>query len=44
MERVLRLREASVAVEGIGWRFLLGTLRTAVAVDSLDESTVTTGP
>jgi 4a-hydroxytetrahydrobiopterin dehydratase len=37
MERVLRLREASDAVEGIGWRFLLGTLRTAVAVESLAQ-------
>jgi 4a-hydroxytetrahydrobiopterin dehydratase len=37
MERVLGLREASDAVEKIGWRFLLGTLRTAVAVDSLAQ-------
>jgi 4a-hydroxytetrahydrobiopterin dehydratase len=37
MERVLGLREASDAVEKIGWRFLLGTLRTAVAVDSMAE-------
>ena len=34
-ERVLRMREASEAVESIGWRYLLGTLRTAVAVPSL---------
>lgn len=37
MERVLRLREASDAVEGIGWRLLLGTLRTAVGVDSVAQ-------
>ena len=37
MVRVLGLREASDAVEKIGWRFLLGTLRTAVAVDSLAQ-------
>ena len=37
MERVLGLREASDAVEKIGWRFLLGTLRTAVAVGSMAE-------
>jgi 4a-hydroxytetrahydrobiopterin dehydratase len=37
MERVLRLQEASDAVEGIGWRYLLGTLRTAVVVDSLTQ-------
>jgi len=35
MDRVLGRREASDAVEEIGWRFLLGTLRTAVPVDSL---------
>ena len=32
---MLGRREASDAVEGIGWRFLLATLRTAVPVDSL---------
>jgi 4a-hydroxytetrahydrobiopterin dehydratase len=37
MERVLRFREASEAVEGIGWRLLLQTLRTAVAVYSLAQ-------
>lgn len=36
-ERVLRMREASEAVEAIGWRYLLGTLRTAVAVTSLAQ-------
>ena len=36
-ERVLRYREASEAVEAIGWRYLLGTLRTAVAVASLAQ-------
>jgi 4a-hydroxytetrahydrobiopterin dehydratase len=36
-ERVLGLREASDAVEAIGWRCLLGTLRTAVAVESLAQ-------
>jgi 4a-hydroxytetrahydrobiopterin dehydratase len=35
MERVLSRPEASEAVEDIGWRFLLGTLRTSVAVGSL---------
>jgi len=34
-ERVLRRQEASDAVETIGWRFLLGSLRAAVAVDSV---------
>ena len=37
-ERVLRMREASDAVEPIGWRYLLGTLRTAVAVTSLAQA------
>jgi len=37
-ERVLRMREASDAVEAIGWRYLLGTLRTAVAVTSLAQA------
>ncbi|NUR63288.1 MAG: VOC family protein [Catenulispora sp.] len=36
-ERVLRMREASDAVEAIGWRYLLGELRTTVAVDSLAQ-------
>lgn len=36
-ERVLRMREASEAVEAIGWRYLLGTLRTAVTVTSLAQ-------
>ncbi|NUP53932.1 MAG: VOC family protein [Catenulispora sp.] len=34
-ERVLRMREASDAVENIGWRYLLGELRTIVTVESL---------
>jgi 4a-hydroxytetrahydrobiopterin dehydratase len=37
-ERVLRMREASDAVEALGWRYLLGTLRTAVAVTSLAQA------
>ncbi|MBS2548701.1 4a-hydroxytetrahydrobiopterin dehydratase [Catenulispora sp. NL8] len=37
-ERVLRYREASEAVEATGWRYLLGTLRTAVAVTSLAQA------
>ncbi|MEY9926376.1 4a-hydroxytetrahydrobiopterin dehydratase [Catenulispora sp. GP43] len=37
-ERVLRMREASEAVEAIGWRYLLGTLRTAVTVTSLAQA------
>ena len=36
-ERVLRMREASEAVEALGWRYLLRTLRTAVAVTSLAQ-------
>lgn len=36
-ERVLRMREASDAVEAVGWRYLLGTLRTTVAVTSLAQ-------
>ena len=35
MERTLGRREASDAVSDLGWRFLLGTLRTSVAVRSL---------
>lgn len=35
MEHVLSRPEASEAVQGSGWRFLLGSLRTAVAVESL---------
>jgi 4a-hydroxytetrahydrobiopterin dehydratase len=37
MERALGRREASDAVERIGWRFLLGTLRAAVPVDSVAQ-------
>jgi 4a-hydroxytetrahydrobiopterin dehydratase len=37
MAHVLGLREASDAVESIGWRFLLGTLRAAVPVDSVAQ-------
>jgi 4a-hydroxytetrahydrobiopterin dehydratase len=37
-ERVLRMREASEAVEAIGWRYLLGTLRTVVPVTSLAQA------
>ena len=37
-ERVLRMREASEAVEALGWRYLLGTLRTAVTVTSLAQA------
>jgi 4a-hydroxytetrahydrobiopterin dehydratase len=39
-ERVLRFREASDAVEAIGWRLLLATLRTSVAVESLAQGSV----
>lgn len=42
-ERVLRFREASEAVEGIGWRYLLGELRTTVAVASLAQGTEAAG-
>ncbi|HZX05334.1 VOC family protein [Kribbella sp.] len=35
MEQVLSRQEASEAVEDSGWRFLLGTLRTSVSVESL---------
>ncbi|MET7473726.1 VOC family protein [Streptomyces sp. NPDC005648] len=34
MDQVLSRREASEAVRDCGWRFLLGTLRTSVPVDS----------
>ncbi len=37
MEQVLRRPEASEAVEGIGWRLVLGTLRAVVAVGSLGQ-------
>ncbi|HEX4787925.1 MAG TPA: VOC family protein [Actinospica sp.] len=43
MERVLRRHEASDAVEAIGWRFLLGTLRTAVPVDSVAQGAEAAG-
>jgi 4a-hydroxytetrahydrobiopterin dehydratase len=38
MGQVLSGREASEAVEDTGWRFLLGTLRTSVAVESLAQA------
>ncbi|MFC4066826.1 VOC family protein [Actinoplanes subglobosus] len=38
MERFLSRREASEAVGDQGWRFVLGTLRTSVAVGSLAEA------
>ncbi|NUR26798.1 MAG: VOC family protein [Catenulispora sp.] len=38
-ERVLRFREASDAVEAIGWRYLLGELRTTIAVASVAQGT-----
>ena len=36
--RVLTRTEASAAVAALGWRFLLGTLRTAVPVSSWSEA------
>jgi 4a-hydroxytetrahydrobiopterin dehydratase len=38
VDDVLSRQEASDAVGGLGWRFLLGTLRTSVAVTSLAQS------
>ncbi|MFF1818095.1 VOC family protein [Kribbella sp. NPDC058245] len=38
MEQVLSRKEASEAVQDAGWRFLLGTLRTSVTVDSLAQA------
>lgn len=38
MERALTRQEASDAGSGLGWRFLLGTLRTSVPVRSLAEA------
>ncbi|GAA1528291.1 VOC family protein [Kribbella lupini] len=38
MEQVLSRREASEAVQDVGWRFLLGTLRTSVVVGSLGQA------
>ncbi|WP_433792766.1 VOC family protein [Actinoplanes sp. CA-252034] len=38
MERFLSRSEASAAVDAQGWRFVLGTLRTAVPVGSLAEA------
>jgi len=38
MERTLSRREASDAVADLGWRFLLGTLRTSVPVESLTRA------
>ena len=40
MEQKLSRREASDAVESLGWRFLLGTLRTSVPVVSLAQGAV----
>ena len=37
MEQTLTRQEASEAVGDVGWRFLLGTLRTSVTVGSLAE-------
>jgi 4a-hydroxytetrahydrobiopterin dehydratase len=37
MERVLSRQQASEAVSVLGWRYLLGTLRTMVRVDSLTQ-------
>jgi hypothetical protein len=37
VERILSRQEASDAVEALGWRFLLGTLRTSVPVESLAQ-------
>jgi 4a-hydroxytetrahydrobiopterin dehydratase len=39
VERTLGRREASDAVSDLGWRFLLGTLRSSVAVGSLARGT-----
>lgn len=38
MERTLSRQEASEAVQGAGWRFLLGTFRTSVPVGSLAQA------
>jgi 4a-hydroxytetrahydrobiopterin dehydratase len=38
MERPLTRQEASDAVNELGWRFLLGALRTSVPVRSLAEA------
>lgn len=38
MERELSRREASDAVSDLGWRFLLGTIRTSVPVGSLAQA------
>lgn len=38
MEQVLSRQESSDAAEDFGWRYLLGTLRTAVPVGSLAEA------
>ena len=43
MERVLRFSEASDAVEGIGWRLLLGTLRTVILVESMVQGSEAVG-
>ncbi|MET4922523.1 VOC family protein [Streptomyces sp. PSRA5] len=40
MERTLSRREASDAVGDLGWRFLLGTVRTSVPVGSMAEAVV----
>lgn len=37
MEQTLSRREASDAVSNLGWRFLLGTIRTSIPVGSLAE-------
>jgi 4a-hydroxytetrahydrobiopterin dehydratase len=43
MERFLSRRAASEAVGDHGWRFVLGTLRTSVAVGSLGEAVAVAG-
>ncbi|AEV86423.1 4a-hydroxytetrahydrobiopterin dehydratase [Actinoplanes sp. SE50] len=37
MDEILRRSDASAAVGELGWRFVLGTLQAAVAVDSISE-------
>jgi 4a-hydroxytetrahydrobiopterin dehydratase len=43
MERALSRQEASDAVSDLGWRYLLGTLRTSVLVTSLARAAEVTG-
>ena len=43
LDRTLRRQEASGAVTGLGWRYVLGLLRTSLPAGSLAEAADITG-